>query len=32
MTLGIKMNCPKSGKNVPIVNRTLKQAAAVFVE
>jgi hypothetical protein len=32
MFLGIKMNCLKSGKNVPIVNRTIKQAVAVIVE
>jgi hypothetical protein len=30
--LGIKMNCLKSGKNVPTVNRTVKQAVAVNVE
>jgi hypothetical protein len=30
--LGIKMNCLQSGKNVPIVNRTIKQAGSVIVE
>jgi hypothetical protein len=30
--LGIKMNCLISGKKVPIVNRTTKQALAVIVE
>jgi hypothetical protein len=29
---GIKMNCLKSGNNVPIVNRTMKQAVAGTVE